>query len=267
MLKPVHLTTSAALFAECLVARGVDKVHAAIYAIMIARSNQMVDEWTPDKATIDCPATQVDIDDAATVAMVLTGNTYPLMTRGDRFHFDKSQGWPKIEQLIARLIRCINEGVVCDDFTLMAIGVALHNIWDTSGPHADYLGYPHNANRLLAIKRRSERGDSVGFWWRWKLSKAASWGHSADRDADNIEHNRQATNDSAVRLWSMVTGRDAGYLDEIRTIIAINKAANDDELHGLCATIFELATGEHFPGFVPFAGGELVTWKSVVGGA
>jgi len=268
--KELHYHATAAVTAEALIARGVDKAHAAITAILVARSNAMVDWWTPERATLDCPATQVDVDDAATVAMVATGHTYPLMSRGHKWHFDKGNGWPKVDALwrMASMNNNANWHLVADVFW-MQVGSFLHTAQDTDGPHAGYVGAPNNANRLLAIKRRTERGDSVGFWWRMKLSKAASWGHAADPDADKIENCRDGAVKSAVRLFELASGETidlnimAAWLDGL---IAIVRARNDHDLASRCARVFEHVTGQALPPFVPFSGAELETWKSVVGG-
>jgi hypothetical protein len=270
-----HYHATAAVTAEALVARGVDKAHAAITAILVARSNAMVDYWTPERATIDCPATQVDVDDAATVAMVATGRCYPLMSRGHRWHFHPSMGWPKIDywsHAMAKQGQPFPSSI--QDHSWMRFGVHLHTAQDTDGPHAGYIGAPDNANRLLAIKRRTERGDPVGFWWRMKLSKAASWGHAADPDADKIEHCRDGALDGAARLFELVYGKeidgngmalgaDSGW---IQSLIAIYNARNDHDLASRSSRVFQHVTGQALPPFVPFSGAELETWKSVVGG-
>ena len=272
-----HYHATAAVTAEALVARGVDRAHAAITAILVARSNAMVDYWTPEHATLDCPATQVDVDDAATVAMVANGRTYPLMSRGHRWHFDKANGWPKIDAIGDEVALRVEFNDSPSDRLLMRFGAHLHAAQDCDGPHAGYIGAPNNANRLLAIKRRTERGDPVGFWWRMKLSKAASWGHAADQDADKIENCRGGALDSAVRLFELVSGETtarnimAAWLDgrlecDLESLIAIVRAINDHDLASRSNRVFQHVTGQALPPFVPFSGAELETWKSVVGG-
>jgi hypothetical protein len=261
-----HYHATAAVTAEALVARGVDKAHAAITAILVARSNAMVDYWTPEHATIDCPATQVDVDDAATVAMVATGRCYPLMTLGDAWHFHKENGWPEINAIADEVTLRMEFNCDSADDLLMRFGAHLHTAQDTDGPHAGYIGAPNNANRLLAIKRRTERGDPVGFWWRLRLSKAASWGHAADPDADKIENCRGGAWKSARTLYKLVSGGDLSCYPA-NSLDAVKNARNDHDLASRCARVFASVTGAVLPGFVPFSGGELETWKSAVGGA
>jgi hypothetical protein len=146
---------------------------------------------------------------------------------------------------------------------LMRFGAHLHAAQDCDGPHAGYIGAPNNANRLLAIKRRTERGDPVGFWWRMKLSKAASWGHAADPDADKIENCRDGAGDSAMKLYKLIRG-DGWLGDDVQTWLAIRFAHNDHDLAARCARVFESVTGQALPPFVPFSGAELETWKGVV---
>jgi hypothetical protein len=274
-----HYHATAAVTAEALVARGVDKAHAAITAILVARSNAMVDYWTPEHATLDCPATQVDVDDAATVAMVATGRTYPLMSRGHKWHFDKGNGWPKIDAIGDEVALRMEFNDSPSDRLLMRFGAHLHAAQDCEGPHAGYIGAPDNANRMLAIKRRTERGDSVGFWWRLRLSKAASWGHAADPDADRIENCRDGAVTSAVRLFELVSGLNVGYeftpdmeyvtstdkcRHSIESVNAILDASNDHDLASRSNRVFQHVTGQELPPFVPFSGAELETWKEVV---
>jgi hypothetical protein len=271
MNREYHFETTAAVMAEALVARGVDKAHAAITAILVARSNQMVDYWTPEHATLDCPATQVDVDDAATVAMVTTGRTYPLMTRGHERHFDAGNGWPEIDD------SDYAADTVNAEHRAMRFGAHLHTAQDTDGPHAGYSGHPSNANRLLAIKRRSERGDPVGLVWRCRLSKAASWGHAADPEADEIQNCRDGAQRSANRLFCLVSGGsvdsheyatvDGTGKGEVQSIIAVQKAHNDHDLALRQRRIFADVTGQELPEWVPFSGLELATWKGCVGGA
>ncbi len=253
---PGHYFLTSAVTSEALVARGVDKAHAAITAILVARSNAMVDWWTPERATLDCPATQVDVDDAATVAMVATGRCYPLMSMGHRWHFDKWNGWPEICDTLT--------GEMLPDADWMRFGAHLHTAQDTDGPHEGYIGAPNNANRLLAIKRRTERGDSVGFWWRMRLSRAASWGHAADPDADKIENCRDGAVKSAVRLFELAKGGVPYPSGPVYSLLAVHDAHNDADLAARCARVFESVTGQPLPEFVPFSGGELATWKEVV---
>jgi hypothetical protein len=277
-----HYHATAAVTAEALVARGVDKAHAAITAILVARSNAMVDYWTPERATLDCPATQVDVDDAATVAMVTTGRCYPLMSMGHRWHFDAGHGWPQMAT--PEQVECIALGVYPkhSDMLWMEFGAHLHTAQDCDGPHAGYVGMPSNANRLLAIKRRTERGDSVGFWWRMKLSKAASWGHAADPDADKIENCRGGAVKSAVRLYELVSGKrcyeryefcsgrqflflcEVGTPNMIESLCSVSLARNDHDLASRSDRVFQHVTGQELPPFVPFSGAELETWKGVV---
>jgi hypothetical protein len=261
-----HYHATAAVTAEALIARGVDKAHAAITAILVARSNAMVDYWTPERATLDCPATQVDVDDAATVAMVATGRTYPLMSRGHKWHFDKGNGWPKIDAIGDEVVLRMEFNDSPSDRLLMRFGAHLHAAQDCEGPHAGYIGAPDNANRMLAIKRRTERGDPVGFWWRLRLSKAASWGHAADPDADKIENCRGGAWKSARTLYKLVSGGDLSCYPA-NSLDAVKNARNDHDLASRCARVFASVTGAVLPGFVPFSGGELETWKSAVGGA
>jgi len=271
-----HYHATAAVTAEALIARGVDKAHAAITAILVARSNAMVDYWTPERATLDCPATQVDVDDAATVAMVATGRTYPLMSRGHKWHFDKGNGWPKIDAIGDEVALRMEFNDSPSDRLLMRFGAHLHAAQDCEGPHAGYIGAPDNANRMLAIKRRTERGDSVGFWWRMKLSRAASWGHAADPDADKIENCRDGAQRSANKLFCLVSGGrvdsheyaivDGRSAGEVKSIVAIQQARNDHDLASRSSRVFLHVTGQELPPFVPFSSLELETWKSVVGG-
>ena len=269
MNRQVHMKYSATLFAAILTTMGLDKAHAAIYSIMIARSNQQVDEWTADRATIDCPATQVDLDGVDILvagAMIKSGNKYPVMSRGHRFHFDPSQGWPILAPLLDHLRKCVRDGVLCDDATLMAIGVALHNVWDTSGPHAEYDGWPCRLNHLLSVKRMAERGDRLPLWARL-FGKKIGWGHSSDVDADNIEHNRAAMVKSARMVWRAVTGNPAPTSggDQMPPCLRVLlDAVNDADLAAMCDRLFFFLTGVELPAYVMFSGGELATWKGVV---
>jgi hypothetical protein len=262
--------------AESFTARGVDKAHAAIMSIMVARSSQQVDHWTQKHATDDCMATQIDPKDPALAGMIASGHAYPLFARCDYYHFDPANGWPVVERLWLEVQACLDRGELPSDALLMALGVALHNAFDTSGPHAGYTGRPSKANYILARKRLRERGEDLPVWSRL-LGKKVFIGHMADPEADRIEHCRDGAQRSANRLFCLVSGGsvdsheyatvDGTGKGEVQSIIAVQKAHNDHDLALRQRRIFADVTGQELPEWVPFSGLELATWKGCVGGA
>ena len=282
MNKPVHGETVAAAFAEAAAARGVDKTHAAIMSILVARSSLQVDEWTQKRATADCMATQIDPKDPALAGMIASGHEYPLFARCHFYHFNPDNGWPVVERLWLEVQACLDRGELPSDALLMALGIALHTAFDCGGPHAGYTGHPSRANYELAIKRLRERGERLPVWSHL-FGKSIYVGHMADEDADRVENCRAGAVKSAVRLFELVSGLeqwDLGLaegdcpaypypLEPTRawlpdSLCAVQDATNDHDLAARQRRVFEQATGQALPDFVPFAGLELETWKRCV---
>jgi len=260
-----HYHSTAAIVAEALIARGVDKAHSAITAILVARSNAMVDHWTQKHATEDCPATQIDPEDPAVAAMIASGHMYPLFERCHGWHFDHRNGWGcmpsqmEIENVLSGKHPTMN------DFLWMQYGVHLHTAQDTDSPHAGYSGFPSKANYALARKRLRERGERLPFWAHL-FGKGIAVGHMHDKDADKIANCRDGAVKSAVRLYELVSGfipnPDACHY---WSIYAIQQAADDHDLAARQRSYFKnFITGQELPEFVPMAGEELKTWCEVV---
>ena len=279
MNSALHYTSTLMVATEALIARGVPPKNAAVIGIMVARADEMVDWYKPKRATLDCPATQVDVRDPVSAAMVATGGTYPLMSRGHTWHFDPENGWPAIEMRSGLYTALTTPGPLSpeivngSDDRWMALGALLHTAQDTDGPHKNYVGKPCQANYELAVERMTARGERISLWDRC-TGKVVPWGHAVDENADRIENCRKGAEASMCCLHGLLSG---GVIDshgcivvdgkgrgEDHSLFAIVAARNDDDLEELQRKNFHDLTGKDMPPFVPFSGLELQVWRSVV---
>jgi hypothetical protein len=270
MLHSYHYHTTAAVVAEALVARGIDKKEATRIAVLVARSNAMVDYATPKNYPISM-ADKIGMVPVITQAypkwsarVILGGGTWPVMERCHRWHHDPANGWPVVrrefdiedlrfhdldsDNLRAALTRCT-----------MGVGAHLHTAQDTDGPHRDYVGYPSSLNY--------ERTQALGKlnWYEKILPKRAVWSHMLDKEADNIERCREGAYISALRLYELVSGKQGDICGkEAISVLVVLKATNDKGLAGLSSGIFRELTAEFLPPFAPFEGEQLKQWFQVV---
>ena len=290
MNRPFHYETLAAVisaaqlcqpwFLEAFGALAGDE--AAAIAIEIATSSQMTDEFKPTSlycATVPHSrpmATQVDIKDPVTAAMLTSGDHfYPLMARGDRFHFDPSQGWPKVLPLLRKLTALGGRLTLAEK---RALGVAFHAAADTDGPHKDYLGFPHKMNLKISEDRLRRRGKKLSAkirFMRWIGQSDEAWGHMADPGADEIQNCRMEAYLHGARVYATVSGykvevpRSAevgkGMIvvaggKRVRCLENILNARNDEHLAALQGEAFLESTGLPLPPFKGYTGEALAQW-------
>ena len=268
MNRVYHYDLTAAVVAEALVARGVEREESARIAILVARSDAMVDHSRPDHYPISLAdkygrvpvITQVYPGWATRI--VMGGGAWPIMAACHKWHFDKGNGWRVVELALAY------EPDLMVRQNWLALGAHLHTAQDTDGPHAPYTGYPSEVNYYATP---SERLD----WYEAaiRIRKGWTWGHMLDPEADKIERCRGGATYSARRLFALVSGKpfltgsvfgSSSCPTDSSAVTAARSAYSDKDLGLRARRIFQFATGEDLPGFAPFEGDDLVQWWGVV---
>jgi len=260
MNRAFHYDLTAAVVAEALKARGVERNEAGRIAILVARSNAMVDHSRPDhypiKMADELGAVPVitQVYPGWATRIVMGGGAWPIMAACHKWHFDKGNGWRVVELALA-----YEPGLMVRQ-NWLALGAHLHTAQDTDGPHHAYTGYPSEVNYHHTPPARLD-------WYEAaiRVRKGWTWGHMLDPEADNIERCRDAAWLSARKLYALILGNELIDLDhEPESLRAIWHAINDRDLELRARRVFQFTTESELPDFTPFVGADLVQWWEVV---
>jgi len=255
-----HYAVTACFALEGLLVRQVPVEDAARRALLLARSDGMVD-WSDDGHVTLADAVGGEVMPVVTQAQASRSVCRLLfMGRGwsndfnavQRFHFYPSR--PPMDLMELHLLT---------DVQIMGTGIELHGAQDAGFPgcpHEGYLGHPHRSNRARTASLGRLR------WFHKALPADLTWGHCLDPDADDIERCRGGAMLATTAAYRMISGKEAGGL----TTMAVYLAADDRDLVRRCRAIWRelgFPRGTDLPDFEPFQGDELRLWWRIAGEA
>jgi len=263
-----HVATSTAVAVEGLIASGrVGVDEAARRAILFGRSNGMTD-WADDqhvkivgwKKGDPRTVTQQQASRGIRLMSILGKSWNRNFEAVDRRHFSGPQDIKTCMDILPFLAEL-------NDDAIMEIAMLYHDVQDSGiegCPHWGYSGVPSRDNYL----RTKELGQLP--WWHGAMIESLTWGHCLDKEADNIERCREGAVKTTTMLYEWVRGKDIerlggrpfhpGTADHVTSILAVQVAHNDADLHAMQAVNFKEATGLALPPFAPFEGEQLRTW-------
>jgi len=279
MNRAYHYNTTLGVLVEAEEHKGNLTYDVMCDCIIMARSNEMVDRAIPGRLPLAlydrigrlvCP-TQADI--GAGSRLLYGDNIWPLMVRVHHWHFNPMTGWEWID--------CHPESLLCP----YTFGAHLHPAQDTEigGPHEYYVGFPHEANLKRAKAVRAARGESesgVSRVLKFFRQEDESWGHMADKEADNIENCRDGAYRAGHKLYTMISGKKTVVVTDsiggiayptvlnedgvrVESLTAILRAHSDRDLELRQNRVFLQYTKEIMPEFRMFEGLELAKWGEV----